>query len=191
MSELNKLAPGLSQQEAAGLAAEFPAEVLDENNGFTYIPVEYVIDRLNKVFNYNWDCVPTEITLGEKETRTNKKGNQFTVLPVYATVLLTVRSSTGAVITRVGSGGNVTGYGKSEGDGHKGAVSDALKKAAQSLGVGLYIAMEGRAARKAKRGNWNRNNQSQGVRPPMGGQPAAAPNTAPAQSGGVRPPAFR
>jgi len=186
---MNNVVPvqGLSPQEVELLNAPFPEEVLDVYQGFTYIGVEYVIERLNTVFNYNWDFT-AKTTVGEKETRKGQKG-EYIVTPVYADVTLTVRSITGATIVRFGSGGGVIGYGKSEGDGHKSAVSDALKKAAQSLGVGLYIAMEAKKAKKAQRRASRGGNRSSFSPPNIG--PAAAANTAPQQpaaTGGFRPP---
>lgn len=142
---------GLSQREIEVLNRPFPDEVLDIVKGFTYIPGEYVIERLNEAFNYNWDC--KKVYVAEGTPRTDSKDN--TVIPVYVGIELTVRSETGCQVSRLGFGGNIAGYGKSDGDGHKGAYTDALKKAAQSLGVGLYIAMDARKERKKNKGGRN------------------------------------
>jgi len=152
MTELNQLQPGLSPTEVAGCLARFPENVINTRGQFKYIPVEHVIDRLNQVFNYNWDSTQTYVELGAP--RTDNKGNVLT--PIYMGVSLRVKSTTGAVIEKVGFGGNVAGYGKGEGDGHKGAYSDALKKAAQALGIGLYLAIEGKAGRRSGGGGHNR-----------------------------------
>ena len=170
---------GLTPEERAGLEAPFEDSALEVNKGFTYIPVEHVIDRLNAVFDGNWDFVPYDITVGDAEERSSQNGEKtYTVRPVWATVILTVRSRSGAVVSRTGSGGSIIGYGKGEGDGHKGAISDALKKAAQSLGVGLYIAKEAREQRKSSRkrsGGGGSNNRS-----------VPLPNSAPSAGGESR-----
>jgi len=185
---MNTITQGLTPEEAAFLNAPFPPEILDLYQGFTFIPVEHVIERLNLTFNYNWDFV-AKTSLGEKETRHGKKGD-YVVTPVYADVTLTVRSSTGASITRFGSGGGIIGYGKSEGDGHKSAVSDALKKAAQSLGVGLYIAIDAKKAKKAQRKTNKKFNNNTGTSfaPPNVGPAVTRPAAQPATGGGFCPP---
>lgn len=136
---------GLTQEEIDILLERFPEDIIKENNGFKYIPVEHVIERLNRAFNYNWDFKISHIDKGETETKTSSRGNKYSATPVFITVELTVRSTTGSTLVRTGVGGGTIGFGQGEGDGHKSATSDALKKAAQSLGVGLYIAIEGKA----------------------------------------------
>jgi recombination DNA repair RAD52 pathway protein len=97
----------------------------------TYIPVSEVINRMNKVlgveawsFSINkWEQIGTSIVAH---------------VIVHANI-------NGVTVSRDGVGGqkikmNKQGEPVDIGDEVKGAVSDALKKAVQTLGVGLYLA---------------------------------------------------
>jgi len=120
--------------ELDALSAPFPKEVERslEKSGvtLTYIPVSEVITRLNEVLGvFGWSY-------------TIVKCSRDTLDPDFlvAHVCMTVGN-----ITRDGVGGQKIKRMKSGdivdlGDEYKGAVSDALKKAAQSFGVGLYLA---------------------------------------------------
>lgn len=116
------------------LYAPFPKEVerqLDKGGvTLTYIPVSEVINRLNEV--YGVDGWSYEIIKSERDTL----DSDFIVAHVRLTIGSTVKDGIGGQkIKRTRDGGILD-----LGDEHKGAVSDALKKAAQSLGVGLYLA---------------------------------------------------
>lgn len=117
------------------LTEPFPAEMERTLNkggvSLVYIPVSEVINRLNKIIGVeNWSYqVKTWQQLGTS---------------IVAHVTLTVEID-GKTIMRDGVGGQKIKLSKSQepldiGDELKGAVSDALKKASQTLGIGLYLA---------------------------------------------------
>lgn len=119
----------------AALSEPFPQEMEKRLNkggaSLTYIPVSEVINRMNKVLGVDgWSfTVKTWEQLG-------------TSIVAHVTVNATIN---GSVVTREGVGGQKIKISKQGdpvdiGDEVKGAVSDALKKAVQTLGVGLYLA---------------------------------------------------
>ena len=116
------------------LSKPFPKEVERqlEKSGvtLTYIPVSEVIARLNDVFGVlGWSY--TQISCDR-----DALDPDFLVAHVRMTVGDVTRDGVGGqTIKRKRDGGIVD-----LGDEYKGAVSDALKKAAQSFGVGLYLA---------------------------------------------------
>jgi len=118
------------------LSIPFPEELLRYNSGknLTYVPIAEVIARLNRVLGVdNWS---TEIV----DTWREPDHPEW----ILARVRLTIRIGD-KTITREGVGGQQVKHKKNGdvvdlGDEFKGAYSDALKKAAQSLGVGLELA---------------------------------------------------
>lgn len=102
-----------------------------------YIPVSEVINRLNKVLGYDgWSY---EIVKCERDAI----DPDFIVAHVRMSIY--PQADKFISITRDGFGGQKIKRTKNGdivdlGDEFKGAVSDALKKAAQSIGVGLYLA---------------------------------------------------
>lgn len=123
------------------LSDHFPKEVerqLKKSGTYlTYIPVSEVINRLNKVLGFDgWSY---EIIKCERDAL----DPDFIVAHVRMTVY--AEYDRFASVTKDGFGGQKIKRTKQGdivdlGDEFKGAVSDALKKAAQSLGVGLYLA---------------------------------------------------
>ena len=122
------------------LSEPFPSEVertLKKGGAsLTYIPISEVIARLNRIFGINgWS---SEIIKCERDAL----DPDF----IVAHVRLTARTDGEWVITtHDGIGGQKikrtkTGDIVDLGDEFKGAVSDALKKAAQQFGVALYLA---------------------------------------------------
>lgn len=118
----------------------FPKEVERQlkkgGTSLTYIPVSEVISRLNKVLGY--DGWAYEIIKCERDAL----DPEFIVAHVRLNVYGTDRFTS---VTKDGFGGQKIKRTKNGdivdlGDEFKGAVSDALKKAAQALGVGLYLA---------------------------------------------------
>jgi recombination DNA repair RAD52 pathway protein len=102
----------------------------------TYIPVSEVITRLNKILGVaNWSSQIVSCARDQLD-------------PDY--IVAHVRLETiidGNMVSKDGIGGQKIKRTKSGdivdlGDEMKGAVSDALKKAAQQLGVGLYLARD-------------------------------------------------
>ena len=120
----------------------FPKEVERQlkkgGASLTYIPVSEVISRLNKVLGFDgWSY---EIVKCERDSL----DSDF----IIAHVRMTVYPPGGdnfTIVSKDGFGGQKIKRTKNGdivdlGDEFKGAVSDALKKAAQALGVGLYLA---------------------------------------------------
>ena len=110
------------------------ASMVKGNTRLTYIPVSEVIYRLNEVLNYNWSY-------------TVQSCQRDPLDPDYIVAHVTMKVYNGAndPVIRDGFGGvkvkrTRDGQIVDLGDEYKGAVSDALKKAAQSFGVGLYLA---------------------------------------------------
>lgn len=130
------------------LAEPFPLEQLKKHptKGLTYIPIPEVVARLNRVLGPgNWNSEVMRLwEAGTVETETGS----------YAKwIMAHVRLSgvvDGTPFHYDGVGGQEAQFtGKpiprgpvDIGDTYKGAVSDATKKAAQSLGVGLELARE-------------------------------------------------
>ena len=117
------------------LAESFPPEMekrLSKGGAsLVYIPISEVITRMNKVLGVeNWSfIVKTWQQLGNS-------------IVAHVSVSATIA---GKVVTREGVGGQKIKMSKQGdpvdiGDEVKGAVSDALKKAVQTLGIGLYLA---------------------------------------------------
>jgi hypothetical protein len=105
----------------------------------TYIPVSEVINRLNKVLGVEkWSF--TVISCQRDAT-----DNEFVVAHVRLQFIFDDPTYGTHTVTRDGIGGQRIKRTKQGqivdlGDEFKGAISDALKKAAQTLGVGLYLA---------------------------------------------------
>lgn len=115
----------------------FPKEVERQlkkgGTSLTYIPVSEVISRLNKVLGYDgWSY---QIIKCERDSLDPDFIVAHVRLEVYGFGMITKDGFGGQKIKRTKSGDIVD-----LGDEFKGAVSDALKKAAQALGVGLYLA---------------------------------------------------
>jgi recombination DNA repair RAD52 pathway protein len=125
---VNEIYPQLTEQ--------FPQEMERTLNkggtNLTYIPVSEVINRMNKVLGVeNWSfSIKGYTEIGDS-------------IVAHVTVAAMID---GKEVSRDGVGGQkikrikATGLAVDYGDEVKGAVSDALKKAVQTLGVGLYLA---------------------------------------------------
>ena len=124
----------MDNELSAALSAPFPKEVerqLDKGGiTLTYIPVSEVIVRLNEVFGVTgWSY--TQI-----KCERDFLDPDFLVAHVRLTVGTITRDGVGGQKIKRTKAGDILDLG----DEYKGAVSDALKKAAQSFGVGLYLA---------------------------------------------------
>jgi hypothetical protein len=110
--------------------------VSKSGRSLTYIPISEVIARLNKVIGLNnWSS--EIVSVGRDSVDTD-----WVIAHVRLTAIVN-----GETITKDGVGGQQVKYTKAGkvldlGDEFKGAMSDALKKAAQQLGVGLYLARD-------------------------------------------------
>lgn len=123
------------------LSEPFPREMERQlrkgGTSLTYIPVSEVINRLNKVLGYDaWsytiikcerDALDPDFIVAHVRLEVYPNADRF--------VCVTKDGFGGQKIKRTKQGEIVD-----LGDEFKGAVSDALKKAAQALGVGLYLA---------------------------------------------------
>ena len=129
-----------TKKDVYGLLSEpFPQEMERTLNkggtNLTYIPVSEVINRLNKVLGADsWSFIVV-------------KCERDAIDPdfIVAHVRIDYKTSESGVISRDGIGGQKIKRTKQGsivdlGDEFKGAISDALKKAAQTMGVGLYLA---------------------------------------------------
>jgi recombination DNA repair RAD52 pathway protein len=112
------------QQLTEPFHPEVERTITKSGTSLTYIPVSEVINRMNKVLGV------------DKWSMTVIKCERDAIDPdfVVAHVRLEYVSGDGANIIRDGIGGQKIKRTK------QGAISDALKKAAQTLGVGLYLA---------------------------------------------------
>lgn len=121
------------------LAEPFPEEMertlIKSGVELIYLPISEVINRLNKVLgmsNWSFEIISVARDLIDTDE-------------IIAHVSLTATID-GCTITKHGFGGQSVKRQRKDnkpvdlGNDFKGAVSDALKKAAQLLGVGLYLA---------------------------------------------------
>jgi len=123
----------------AQLSEQFPREMERSINkggvSLTYIPVSEVINRLNKVFGVDrW-------SMTVQSCHRDPTDPDFVIAHVRVEYFLSEFST----IVRDGIGGQKIKRTKQGaildlGDEFKGAISDALKKAAQAFGIGLYLA---------------------------------------------------
>lgn len=125
----------LYQQLSEPFPQEMEKTVNKSGTNLVYIPVSEIINRLNKVLGVDkWSF---EIVRCERDA----SDPDF----VVAHVRLTAHVGENNIISRDGIGGQKIKRKKDGtiidlGDEFKGAISDALKKSAQTLGVGLYLA---------------------------------------------------
>jgi hypothetical protein len=130
----------MNSLEIARLLSEpFPEEMekvlVKSGVELVYLPISEVINRLNKVIGVNnWSFEIISV-----------RRDEIDVDELVAHVALTAEID-GKSVVKHGFGGQSVKRAKSTqkpidlGNDFKGAVSDALKKAAQQLGVGLYLA---------------------------------------------------
>ena len=124
-----------TQQEA--LSARFDESVhrsmLKGGTRLTYIPVAAVIQRLNDVLGVDaWSL--KIVSVYRDATDADFIVAQIMLTAEFEREVVTRDAVGGQRIKRTRDGGIID-----LGDEMKGAVSDALKKAAQTLGVGLYL----------------------------------------------------
>ena len=120
---------------------QFPQEVERQlkkgGTSLTYIPVSEVITRLNKVLGFDgWayeiircerDALDPDFIVAHVRLSVYPDGDRFGSV---------VKDGFGGQKIKRTKAGDIVDLG----DEFKGAVSDALKKAAQTLGIGLYLA---------------------------------------------------
>ena len=107
----------------------------------SYVESWYVIGQLNEVFGFDgWDRETTRLDLIQQDTNQNGKAR----VAYTAQCVLTVRFPEGQVVRRVGTGfGN--GFDADPGKAHESAIkeaeSDAMKRAAMTLGNRFGLAL--------------------------------------------------
>lgn len=118
--------------QAEKLVEEFPTAVLGKlpkAGGLTYVPVAEVITRLNNVCGVGgWGYSIIDIY-------------RDSVAPEWVIATVELKADVdGHLAIRCGVGGyDTSNKGMDIADAHKSAVSEAIKKAAQALGVGLHL----------------------------------------------------
>lgn len=134
-TEVNSVENG--QDLLASLSAPFPSNVertLSKGGAsLTYIPISEVVNRLNRVLGV--DGWSSEIIRCERDA----------LDPDFIVAHVRITASSLNYVVKDGFGGQKIKRTRNGdivdlGDEFKGAVSDALKKAAQQFGVGLYLA---------------------------------------------------
>jgi hypothetical protein len=128
-----------NQDIARQLAEPFPEEMektlVKSGVSLIYLPISEVIARLNKVLGVDaWSFEIISVKRDEIDTDE---------IIAHVNLIVTIGEST---IIKHGFGGQTVKRQRKDnkpvdlGNDFKGAVSDALKKAAQQLGIGLYLA---------------------------------------------------
>lgn len=123
------------------LSEQFPKEVERQlkkgGTSLTYIPVSEVINRLNKVLGIDgWSYEIIKCERDALDPDFIVAHVRMTIYPGAEKFVSAVKDGFGGQKIKRTKNGDIVDLG----DEFKGAVSDALKKAAQSLGVGLYLA---------------------------------------------------
>lgn len=112
-----------------------------------YVEGQYVIDALNKIVGFGmWDHRVVEVVCVAEEKTQTKSGRDAWDVAYRATVRLTVRNDEGAQCVHEDVGGDGSRL-PSRGDAHenalKGAVTDALKRAARCMGEQFGLSLYG------------------------------------------------
>lgn len=132
----------LYQQLSEPFPQEMEKTITKSGTNLVYVPVSEIINRLNKVLGvdgWSFEVVKCDRDATDPEFITAH-------VRITATITQTANGSNSLVtITRDGIGGQKVKRTKQGaimdlGDDFKGAISDALKKAAQTMGIGLYLA---------------------------------------------------
>lgn len=130
---------GSDQNVMQALYAPFPEEMEKvmflSGVNLKFIPVSEVINRLNKVLGVDgWSF--EIISCDEVSTNVDELSAHVSLTVDFGNGKKVIKHAVGgATIKRIKATGKPLDYGNSR----KMAVSDALKKAAQQLGVGLYL----------------------------------------------------
>jgi len=149
------LMPVMNEAQMRMLCGRTPAHVIRTRPGrggkaFRYIPYGYAVDSLNKAFGFDWDFVILPVFNGNlfKQTDVEVKDRSGKVtyvnhnLTVYGELKVRIRNNKNVVIATIvkqGIGSQDWNEANEFGDSLKGASSDALKRAAHELGVGLDL----------------------------------------------------
>ncbi len=127
-----------TQQEA--LSEAFPDEIIRQIQGMDYVPVAEVVSRLNRVLGTSgWST--TIVSIGRDSHSPEYVVAQISIAATIDDKLCTADGVGGKKIATLRNSNTIVDLGKD----FKSAYSDALKKAAQRLGVGLHLARDDEA----------------------------------------------
>lgn len=137
------------------LRKEFPPEAIDQDyQGFLYVKMSAVEDRLNEVLGFNYS---NEILQSKVETVAGVSYFLFDckiIIRDDSGKTLCERSSAGGTQVRIATKGENKGLPVDAAEDYKSAVQTAIKKAARSLGVGAYLSdIESQGKRKNSSSN--------------------------------------
>ena len=131
------------------LEQKIPDEVIHErpagNRSLSYVSGNFVIDQLNKAFNYNWSWIINDHWIEQSIPKRTKEGKEIPQGPVaHVTgtleIYLTDDNGNVHVIKKMASGSKSIIGGQSEQESiFKSAGTDALKKAASLIGIAAQL----------------------------------------------------
>ncbi len=123
-----------------GLSEAFPDEVVKDVQGMDYVPVAEVVSRLNRVLGTNgWSS--TIVDIHRDAVSPDYVIAQISISAVIDGKPCVADGVGGKKIALTRTGNEIVDLGRD----FKSAYSDALKKAAQRLGVGLHLARDDEA----------------------------------------------
>ena len=147
--------PIINPAQLNALCGKTPAHVIRTRPGgggkvYRYIPYGYAVDSLNKAFGFDWDFQLLPMFNGniykqtDVESTVNGKIKVSHNLSVYGELTVRIRKPTATrdiltTIVKQGIGSQDWHESNEFGDALKGASSDALKRAAHALGIGLDL----------------------------------------------------
>ena len=153
--ELKNVEYGLVDPKKTALVIEkTPANHVKVRQGragmqIRYVETGYMIDRLNKIFNYMWSFEIKEKTQNQSLTQVQVLGRLtgYIVIPgAQPIVQPIVKEQYGsAEIKKYSSTSQTAGSPIDIGDDYKAAASDALKKCASMLGIAADLYWKGSA----------------------------------------------
>lgn len=141
MSAVTAKVTGLTQALNASLDSSVVKQREQSGVKLDYVESWYVIGQLNEVFGFDgWDRETISVNLIQSDTNSNGKAR----VAYTAQCVLTVRFPEGQVVKRYGTGfGN--GFDNDPGKAHESAIkeaeSDAMKRAAMTLGNRFGLAL--------------------------------------------------
>lgn len=153
--ELKKVEYGLVDPKKTALVIEkTPKEHVKYRQGrgsmqLAYVETGYMIDRLNKIFNYMWSFEIMEKSQNQSLTQVQVRGRLtgYIVIPSSPPIVQPiVKEQYGsAEIKQFSTGHPKAGTPMDIGDDFKSAASDALKKCASMLGIAADLYWKGSA----------------------------------------------
>lgn len=145
MTDIIKAEYGLTDKKKTDLVIEkTPEKYIKHRMGrgnmvFDYVETGYIIDRLNKIFNYMWSFEVKEKQINQSVTQVAILGRLtgYIVIPANPPIVQ-------AIVKEQWGGSDIkksqtTGSPLDIGDDYKAASSDALKKCASMLGIAADI----------------------------------------------------